>query len=172
MSTDERMKLADRLARHYDQHALGDDYQLVVDLKDAIAALRAPEAADAEAVLKVVAQAYNEGFGEGMREHTSSRGGHPWSERKAYYETKLCLLASPTAVGIAAPTASADAVREIIEVRAQSIHAREHSHPANETVETDKWAMYRIRQELELLVAALSAPVAALRASNEKEPHA
>lgn len=28
---------------------------------------------------KLVEQAYNEGFRQGMREHTSSRGGIPWS---------------------------------------------------------------------------------------------
>jgi hypothetical protein len=29
---------------------------------------------------RLIRQAYNEGFTEGMREHNSSRGGHPWTE--------------------------------------------------------------------------------------------
>ncbi len=38
-------------------------------------------AADEYAALrKLVKDAYNEGFTEGMREHTSSRGGKPWPD--------------------------------------------------------------------------------------------
>lgn len=36
-----------------------------------------------EGLQKLVRAAYNEGFTEGMREHTSSRGGKPWRESNA-----------------------------------------------------------------------------------------
>jgi hypothetical protein len=35
------------------------------------------------ALRKLVRAAYNEGFTEGMREHTSSRGGKPWPDSAA-----------------------------------------------------------------------------------------
>jgi len=35
------------------------------------------------ALRKLVKDAYNEGFTEGMREHTSSRGGKPWPDSAA-----------------------------------------------------------------------------------------
>ncbi len=37
-----------------------------------------------EGMLKLVRAAYNEGFTEGMKEHTHSRGGKPWRESDAY----------------------------------------------------------------------------------------
>lgn len=35
------------------------------------------------ALRKLVKDAYNEGFTEGTREHTSSRGGKPWPDSRA-----------------------------------------------------------------------------------------
>lgn len=36
--------------------------------------------AERDRLRKLVKDAYNEGFTQGMREHTSSRGGIPWSD--------------------------------------------------------------------------------------------
>ena len=36
-----------------------------------------------ERLQKLVRDAYNEGFTEGMREHTSSLGGKPWQDSSA-----------------------------------------------------------------------------------------
>jgi hypothetical protein len=33
---------------------------------------------------RLVRDAYNEGFSEGMREHTSSKGGNPWGDSNAF----------------------------------------------------------------------------------------
>lgn len=38
--------------------------------------------AEIERLRRMVRDAYNSGFCEGMREHTSSRGGVPWSDCK------------------------------------------------------------------------------------------
>lgn len=40
---------------------------------------------------RLVEAAYNEGYNEGMKEHTSARGGKPWRESKA------CLALNPSA---------------------------------------------------------------------------
>jgi hypothetical protein len=41
--------------------------------------------------LRVVAKAYNHGFNEGLREHTSSRGGKPWREARGAYAREISL---------------------------------------------------------------------------------
>lgn len=40
-------------------------------------------AAEIKKLRELVHSAYSEGFGEGRREFTTSRGGAPWSESKA-----------------------------------------------------------------------------------------
>lgn len=51
-------------------------------------------------VMRVVRMAYNDGFSEGTREHTS-RGGRPWSEARPAYEREVYALyaSSPTPGG-------------------------------------------------------------------------
>lgn len=52
---------------------------LMVQARDAeIARLKAEN----EKLTKMVKDAYNEGFNQGMREHTTSRGGIPWHDSK------------------------------------------------------------------------------------------
>jgi hypothetical protein len=41
------------------------------------------------ALLELLSNAYNEGFGEGMREHSSSKSGWPWNSRKQKYSALL-----------------------------------------------------------------------------------
>jgi hypothetical protein len=55
-----------------------DDGDLLQDAADEIERLRAEN----ERLRKMVKNAYNDGFKEGMREVTSSRGGIPWSDCK------------------------------------------------------------------------------------------
>jgi len=43
--------------------------------------------AEVERLRKMVRNAYNDGFNEGMREHTTHRGGIPWHDSK--YRTAL-----------------------------------------------------------------------------------
>lgn len=52
------------------------------------------------ALIELLSNAYNEGFNEGMREHTSHKGGWPWSSRKQKYGALLDkALAIPSAQG-------------------------------------------------------------------------
>lgn len=41
------------------------------------------------ALIELLSNAYNEGFCEGMREHSSAKGGWPWSDRKQKYGALL-----------------------------------------------------------------------------------
>jgi hypothetical protein len=52
---------------------------LTLELLEEIETLKADNAR----LSALVQRAYNEGFGEGMREHTSSRGGKPWMDSAA-----------------------------------------------------------------------------------------
>lgn len=45
----------------------------------------AEKSAEIERLKALVRSAYHEGFGEGMREHSTSRGGKTWQESKAYF---------------------------------------------------------------------------------------
>jgi len=62
-----------------------------VELAAEVASLKrhAQGAPDRGALLELLSNAYNEGFGEGMREHSSSKGGWPWSSRKQKYSALL-----------------------------------------------------------------------------------
>jgi hypothetical protein len=57
----------------------------IAALLDEIERLRADNAR----LRMLVQSAYNEGFGEGMREHTSSRGGKPWMDSRAHTAMEL-----------------------------------------------------------------------------------
>jgi hypothetical protein len=54
-----------------------------------IRSIRTNELQHREALIVLIASAYNEGFCEGTREHTSSKGGWPWSSRKQKYAALL-----------------------------------------------------------------------------------
>lgn len=56
-----------------------------------------------EGLKKLVQAAFNEGFVEGMREHTSSRGGKPWRDSKSCQTlTEIVGTPTPCAPGVSA----------------------------------------------------------------------
>lgn len=65
-----------------------EDIRLLLAEYDRVLA-HAQGAVNRGALLELLANAYNEGFGEGMREHTSSKGGWPWNSRKQKYGALL-----------------------------------------------------------------------------------
>lgn len=48
------------------------------------------------AMIELLSNAYNEGFGEGMREQTSHKGGWPWNSRKQKYGALLDKICAPS----------------------------------------------------------------------------
>jgi len=55
------------------------EYERVRNLDAEVKTLRAEN----ERLLALVRNAYNEGFTEGMKEHTTNRGGNPWPMSKS-----------------------------------------------------------------------------------------
>ena len=72
-------------APNADQSIADAAYIAAADPTTILALIRRVQAAEAELVAahRLVKDAYNEGFSEGMREHSTSRGGKPWVDSNA-----------------------------------------------------------------------------------------
>ena len=61
----------------------------------------------------LVRHAYNNGFGEGMKEHTSQRGGRPWHEAQPYYHALISKIKESAEASEARVRALEEALKEL-----------------------------------------------------------